>query len=573
MPARETLTASPATFGDVMSNGKRYIVPTFQRDYAWTESEWRELWDDIVAAAAAGDGGNHFLGALVLQPTSERGTYHIIDGQQRLVTLSVLVLAAIARIEQLDVDEAERKNNQERARLLRERFVSTKDSASLQHRSRMTLDQTANGFYQTYVLQGRTPQNPRSLMASERRLYECFEYFSDRIAKHVDVTAGGAGIATFVDEHIAARLSFIEIHVEDDETAFTVFETLNARGVALGTADLLKNYVYACASRGGPSDLENARQLWARIGRHVELERVATLLFHKLSSTVPNLREKRVFVELKSLVPAKTSVFDFLYGLESAAEVYAALDDPEAELWEGEHRDATEWVRVLSTLGLDQYKSVALVAFDKFRDRPKKWHRTLHNIAMISVRAVITKVNTGDLARAYQTTAHRIEKGELKSPYAIARALADVTPSDEEFRKGFETLAIDPRGRRRKFLRYLLSKLEEDLGSHAIDFDVADATIEHILPENPGPAWSAFAPEDRERDTVRLGNLTPLEWTLNREIANAAFETKRAAYQRSRYALTRAITAGDWTPAAVRARQADLAQRAVNRWRVIEGDE
>jgi len=311
MAAGNALTASPATLAEVFSNGKRYIVPPFQRDYAWGEPEWAELWEDIIAASSPATESSHFLGALVLQPTSERDTFNIIDGQQRLVTLSVMVLAAISLIEGLDVDEREKQNNDERARLLRERFVSTKDSSSLQHRSRMKLNQTDDGFYQTYILQGKVPKNHRSGTGSEKRLQDCFDFFASKIRAHLGDAVDGAAIARFLDDRVANRLRFIEIRVEDDETAFTVFETLNARGVALGTADLLKNYIYACASKGGASDLEIARQHWARILRFIELEKVATLLFHKLAGSVQDLREKRVFVELKRIVPQKATVSTF----------------------------------------------------------------------------------------------------------------------------------------------------------------------------------------------------------------------------------------------------------------------
>ncbi len=98
MAMREGLAASPVTPGDVLGNGKRYTVPMFQRDYAWDETEWSDLWGDILAIAQDGENAHHFLGALVLQPTTDDGPLNIMDGQQRLVTLRVLALAVITRI-------------------------------------------------------------------------------------------------------------------------------------------------------------------------------------------------------------------------------------------------------------------------------------------------------------------------------------------------------------------------------------------------------------------------------------------------------------------------------------------
>jgi hypothetical protein len=569
MPIREELTANPATLADILSNGKRYTVPTFQRDYAWDETEWSELWADIrELGTSSGEAGNHYLGALVLQPTRERGLMNIIDGQQRLVTLSLLSLAIILQVEQLaKTGAADAKDNLERARLLRERFVSTKDSASLQHRSRLELNATDNAFYQTYLVQGVSPTRPAALKGSEKRLYRAFVFFDNAVRKHLGENADGPELARFLEEVIAPRLRFISITVQDDETAFAVFETLNARGVALGTADLLKNFVFAMAAKGGSSDLDQARLLWEQILRLVPMPQVASLLFHKLAATVPELREKRVFSEVKRLVPHEQSVFDFLRELRAAADVYSALDDPNDEFWV-EFPEARKSVFVLDILGAHQYRPVILAAYQQLADRPEKLSRLLRNLVMISVRATVVRVNTGDVQRANQSTAIRIANGELKSPHSIARALADITPSDDEFRAQFAVLSIDPRGSRKRWLRYLMGELEAAAGGQTINFELGDVTMEHILPENPGPEWETFSPEDRLRDTTRLGNLTPLEHSLNAGLGAAGYDRKRAVYRKSKYALTRRIVAKEWTPATLRSRQEALANLAVGVWRV-----
>ena len=94
-------------------------------------------------------------------------------------------------------------------------------------------------------------------------------------------------------------------------------------------------------------------------------------------------------------------------------------------------------------------------------------------------------------------------------------------------------------------------------------FEVADFTIEQVLTENPGDEWGAFGPEQRARDVVRVGNLTPLEAGLNRALGAAGFERKRASYAESGYALTRGIGGEEWTPEALRARQAGMAEARV----------
>lgn len=567
MPIREPLTAKPVALAEVLSNGKRYIVPPFQRDYAWEHDEWAELWRDILEVHQAAAEASHYLGALVLQPTGERSDSKVIDGQQRLVTLSLLALAVIGRIQRLADRGQDPEDNLERVRLLREKFVSTKDSASLQHRSRLKLNDQDNPFFQTHLLQGVTPSRPSALRGSEARLYRAFQFFDASVGKVFGEGASGAVLAGFLESTVALRLRFIEIVVEDDETAFTVFETLNSRGVALGTADLLKNFVFSTAAKGGQDDLEQARIWWEQIIRLVPLEQLATFLFHRLSGRVHDLREKRVFSEVKRIVGQRSSVFDFLRETKEAAEIYAALADPRDDFW-AEFSEARRYLQVLELLRAEPSRAVVLAAFPRLADRPDKLARFFWNLTVVSLRATLAKVSAGDLQRVYHSVAFKIEQGELKTPLSIARGLGAVMPSDEDFRAAFSQLVIDPRGPRKQLARYLLSELEAASGGQRIDFDATDATIEHILPENAAGGWESFSSEDRRRDVCRLGNLTPLEWQLNKGLGSSEFARKREVYAQSRYRLTQEIAQQDWSPAAVRARQLVMAERAVAIWRI-----
>jgi hypothetical protein len=558
MPIKETLTAKPVTLADILSNGKRYLVPSFQRDYAWGEDEWRELWADLVLLNKASDElSNHYLGALVLQPTGQQSESRIIDGQQRLVTLIQLLVER----------EIEPADNRERIRLLQEKFVSTKDSASLQRQSRMRLNDHDNPFYETYLVQGNVPSRPAALRGSEAKLYGAYRYFDSEIEALLGPQASGSELARFLDGTVGLRLRFIEIEVADEETAFTVFETLNARGVALGTADLLKNFIFATANKGGKSDLGQAQTWWDEIVTLVPLDHVATFLFHRLSAVVPDLREKRVFSEVKQLVPRSQDVFEFLREMKDAAEIYSALDDPESDFW-GEFAEARPAVRVLDLLRVDQCRPVILAAFRGFADKPEKLVRLLRHLVVISLRAKVARINTGDLQRAYQSAALRIERNELKSPLAIARALSGVNPSDDDFRSYFSQLTLDPKGPNKKMVRYLLVELEAAWGGQRIDFEGSDATIEHILPENPSSGWDAFPPQDRAPYLRRLGNLTLLEYEINRRLGSAPYDVKRERYAQSTFRMTRSIVQTEWSPAAVRARQMTMAEKAVGIWRI-----
>lgn len=564
MPIKETLTAKPVTLAEVLSNGRRYIVPPFQRDYAWEAPQWQELWDDIMLLATAGEHeeASHYLGAIVLQPVD--GARQIVDGQQRLVTLSVLALAVIGRIQALADEGIEPDDNLDRVKILSERFVRSKSARSLQYVPRLELNRHDDPFYRTYLVQGHTRRRT-GLGGSHQRLSDARDFFAKRLAEYLGDSPSGSELATFLESTVAERLRFIQIEVEDDETAFTVFETLNARGVALGTADLLKNYLFQVASRGGSEDLRSAHMLWNETTELVPLDDLSTMYFYKLSDRVPDLREKRVFAEVKRIVPGRSDVFAFMNEMRDTAEYYAALDDPTSPLWHDFPGIRPEIER-LALLRVRQSRPLVLAAIDAFGDRPDKLVKLLRRLVSISVRAWVARVNTGTLQRAYQTAALQVARGNARSPRAIAAVLSPVLVTDEAFQAAFSTLEINPKGSRKRTLRYLLSQLEAAAGGAVIDFDGSDATVEHILPENPNGPWPEFTAEEHRANVNRLGNLAPLEYSINRALGAASFEAKRDAYQRSAFVLARQVVATDWTPRAIRSRQEQLASLAVQVW-------
>ena len=250
------------TFRQLMGNGLSYRVPQFQRDYSWGPDEWDDLWHDIVELFRDDPEPAHYLGYLVLQSADNR-TFDIIDGQQRMTTLSLLMLAAVSHLTDLaspdDADDPELR----RAIQLRANYIGYLDPVSLVPRSKLTLNRNNDRFYQDYLVPlERLPQ--RGLNASEHLLRRAFSWFKDRISERS--AADGRAVASFVD-HAVDKLFFTVITVTDELNAFKVFETLNARGVRLSATDLLKNYLFSVVSRSGAheSDIRSLESRWEGI--------------------------------------------------------------------------------------------------------------------------------------------------------------------------------------------------------------------------------------------------------------------------------------------------------------------
>ena len=156
-----------------MGNGLTYRIPPFQRDYSWTEEEWEDLWLDILDTLSPTGESNHYLGYIVLQSQDDR-TFDVIDGQQRLTTLSLIVLATLKNLQRLIGAGKDPERSNQRLEQLRQTYIGYLDPVTLLPRSKLSLNRHNDRYYQTYLvpLLERLPQ--RGFNASEHLLRKAF---------------------------------------------------------------------------------------------------------------------------------------------------------------------------------------------------------------------------------------------------------------------------------------------------------------------------------------------------------------------------------------------------------------
>jgi hypothetical protein len=196
-------------------------------------------------------------------------------------------------------------------------------------------------------------------------------------------------------------------------------------------------------------------------------------------------------------------------------------------------------------------------------------------LGMVSVIAfrysVVGGLNTNALEPTYHQAAKAVLTGTARTPREVFQTLRSIYVDDRKFEQDFASLVVDTSGQHKRLARYILCRLEADATNRPCDPDTDPATIEHILPENPGDTWTDVFPKDKwEANVYRLGNLALLEASPNREVGNGEYEAKRAAYSRSMYDTTRKtadIAPEQWTPEILEARQLAMAKRAVHVWR------
>ena len=455
--------------------------------------------------------------------------------------------------------------NLERAKQLRNRFIGEKDPASLIESSRLNLSRIDDAFYQDYLVQLRPPLNPRGLPQSNARLWECFLYFSERLDALDGIQEDGEALARILSETTARGLLFILITVEDEFDAYTVFETLNARGLELTTADLLKNYLFSKVRVQG--DLDALQRRWQALIATVTQERFSDFLRYHLLCEQAGIRKERLFKLIRDRVTTSQQVFDLLTALEARAELFSALADANHDFWI-ERPEAKRYIRDLVLFRARQVTPLLFAAWERFS--PDDFTRVLKLASVVSFRYLVSRRNPNRLELVYPDAAKAILDGHAARPGAVFTRLRPIYVDDGAFESNFAVYSINPRGRK-KLLKYILCRLEEDAGGIARDPEAEPASVEHILPQNPAGDWTeAFSPLEQEAAVNRIGNATLLESAVNRDIGSAPYADKRPAYERSAYALTRQVAEmapEEWTFAFMENRQQHLAERAVQVWR------
>ena len=139
------------TFRKLISNGLSYRIPHFQPDYSWTENEWEDLWADIMAVVQADGEPAHYMGYLVLQSKDNR-TFDVIEGQQRLTTLMLIILAALKNLTRLIAEKNNPENNQQRMDQIRQTYIAYLDPVTLETRTKLTLNRNNDVYFQNYLI-------------------------------------------------------------------------------------------------------------------------------------------------------------------------------------------------------------------------------------------------------------------------------------------------------------------------------------------------------------------------------------------------------------------------------------
>jgi Protein of unknown function DUF262/Protein of unknown function (DUF1524) len=544
-------------------------VPLNQRSYAWEDAHVRTLLQDF-SNAIANDDKTYFLGSIVLT-SSGNGKWEVADGQQRLATTAILISAIRDRLSFAGVNE------KTAAEKFTQNFLLEFDERTGEHRPKLTLNTEDNDFFvKTALLPPAHPDRGKAAIKTESHqlLADAVKICAAHVESIVSQYAKPDQPKRLYDWVDFLRESgvIIEIKVPDSFNAYTLFETLNDRGLRASQADILKNYLFGKAQ----DRLSEIAPKWAAMASVIESVDADDLLLTYLrhfwiSYTGPTV-EKELAERIRQAVTGRQQAVDITIQLAADVVDYAALFSPlEHTGWKGYDKETRAYLYVMTRiLQVVQIRPLLLAVIRSFT--PQEAKKAFKDFLSWSVRFLVAGgAGGGVIERYYGLRAGEVATGKVKTADELKERMKGVIRTDAEFVEGFRQHRVSKVHLARYYLRAIeLSRAgtdpHPDLGG--ILEDTAQYTLEHIIPLNPNAAWK-LPDEVVHGYAKRLGNMTLLDPAMNVDIGNSSFVEKLPIFRKSPLLITQEIAKQkQWGPDEINARQAVMAATALDIWKL-----
>jgi len=560
------MKANEANLLVFLKKSPQFVIPIYQRTYSWTPKECEQLWNDILRTGENDALSAHFVGSIVyiergLSQVSSQSPLLVIDGQQRLTTVTLLLAALAKALEMLPEDKREPIDGFSPRKLRNYYKVNPEEDGDRHYK--LILSQTDKDSLKAIVSGGEQP-NETSI-----RIIENFALFEKSIAEHKgDVTAICKGLAKLVVVDVALN--------RDQDNPQLIFESMNSTGRELSQADLIRNFVLMGLEPKLQTHLYE--QYWHPIEVDFGQEAYSThfdgFMRHYLTvktSEIPNVRE----------------VYD-------AFKMHARSPDTAKAGWEALVKDIRSFARYFCAMALDAETDPDLkVAFHDLRELKVdvaypfllELYRDYANGALPrsdfvdAVRLIeayvflrgICSIPTNSMNKTFSTFSKALKKDRyLESIKAHFLGLPSYRrfPNDDDFQRDLQTRDLYNFPRRSYWLRRLENHNRKERAP------VDEYTIEHIMPQNENLplAWrTALGPEWKRVQLTWLHSLGNLTLTgYNSEYSDRPFAEKRdmaGGFKESPLKLNSGLGKLDkWDEDEIKARAATLSATAVNVW-------
>jgi len=557
------MKATEANLLEFLQSPQQFVIPIYQRTYSWTLAQCQQLWNDIRNAATNPAITAHFVGSIVYikrshyQVSEKIPQQLVIDGQQRLTTITLLLTALRAHLEKQSGDGLEMPVSTEE---INDYYLFNKHGKD-ERRYKLLLTQSDRETL-IHLVEGHDRREPFS-----RRMIENYDFFRAQLSKsNVDLARLYQGIS---------KLLIVDISLNrDHDNPQLIFESLNSTGLDLSQADLVRNYVLMGLEPQEQDALYN--NYWYPMEQsfgHGEyssyFDRFMRDYLTVRTGRIPNLGD--VYAEFKSYVRGTSdrTMQQVVADVYSYSQRYVRIAFAKAE-----DKEINTILRDINILKVDVAYPFLLELYDDYdqgRLTREEFIEALKLVESYVFRRAICGIPTNSLNKTFATLGRELDKSRYLESVKAAFLLKDSYrrfPNDEEFSQ--QLLIKDVYNFRNR--NYLLRKLENYNRKESVD--VESYTIEHIMPQNEelshewqqelGDNWR----ETHAKYLHTIGNLTLTGY--NSELSDRPFQVKRdmeGGFRDSPIRLNRRLANLEhWNEEEIKNRAEDLAGIAIKVW-------
>ncbi|MZD05315.1 DUF262 domain-containing protein [Streptomyces sp. SID5785] len=554
----QQLEAQEVSLHKVFSSDYDFRIPDYQRPYAWDTEQAVQLLTDLAESLDRGTDEPYFLGSVVLVKAKGGAPADVIDGQQRLTTLTIL----LALLRDL-TEDAELRSDLDR--LVTEPGNKVRRLAP---KPRLTLRHRDAGFFAEYVQTKGATDQLRSLGEDALPTDAQKAVLRNATALHELLRTWTEDRRLDLVQMLGERTFLVVVSTPDLDSAHRIFSVMNSRGMDLSPTDIFKSHIIGALDATAS---EECARKWEDAEEALGRDDFADLFLHLRMVFAMRRAERELLKEfpeqvLNAYLPGKADSF--------VNDVVVPYADAYAQIRDGGYVAASgaeqvnAWFRRLQQIDNNDWRPAALWALRNHGGDPAWLDSFLCALERLTASMFLRRVYTTPRVTRHADLLRELDAGlGLEAP---SLALTDAERAETLARLDGDLYLVT---RTRK---YVLLRLDEMLaGRPGVSYDHGLITVEHVLPQNPkqGSQWlSTFTDEQRGEWTHRLGNLVLLSRSKNSYAQNYDFTEKKTKYFTgkhgvSTFALTSQVLQHDsWAPDQLRKRQHRLLGLLADEW-------
>ncbi|WP_405171723.1 DUF262 domain-containing HNH endonuclease family protein [Paenibacillus sp. FSL H8-0280] len=566
------------TIKEIFTSDKKYIIPRFQREYSWTIDELTELWKDILTNIQYLDDRfvtrNYFVGSLVMVGDQSSSNLQVVDGQQRLTSITILFSALVQTYK--DLDEEKKANG----------CYNFIEGKTPDDDSYFRLENKASSDFIKQAIQYEKKEDLIPKKAEEKNLAFAYNFFKKKL-KQQDLIEEmnhytNCGNDKTKENHIrcvtAIRdqvLAFKTIYITEpnEDEAYNIFETLNAKGLDLSMADLIKNQIFKVLKDQHPIDY--AKNQWKTLLKNLQEREnqidIKIFMRHFWISKYEHTTEAKIYQSFTKHVSKdnKKNMKLFLDQLVDESEQYKLITSPTTDDWKQQQDleiyqslQALSVMRVISPrpllLSLLEGKKDGRVSLDSIKRAFRaieEFHFVFSTICSSSASGLESKYSR--FARDFRKVKNKQESNKVIKE--LINDLYEKKPTYDEFQQQFvnKLRFSDSYTKEKKVIQYFFKKMERYYRK-SNELDITNISIEHILHQSK-----------KVEEAYSIGNLLPLSQELNTRCGTKAYFDKVNIYKLSNFKVVNEFVNDydgrtDWNVKDIRDRSLSLASLAYN---------